>query len=527
MKTLYYGGPIRTMETDAPAGALLVENGVIAAVGALETLRARAGNAAEIDLEGRTLLPGFIDAHSHFSGAAYALLQAPLGEENDFAGIAQALTRFIADNRVPQGAWVVGEGYDQTALAEQRHPARALLDRVSASHPIMIVHQSGHMGVFNTRALELLGVTPDTLAPAGGAIGKEGGVLTGYMEENAFLYYQQQVPAPDLADLLDACCRTQQMYASHGVTTVQEGMLPESLFPLYRELLARNMLELDVVAYPGVDALDTACDVFPGSVRRYDHHFKLGGCKMFLDGSPQGRTAWMRTPYQGTEDGYCGYGTMTDSALREALLHAYRSGMQPIAHCNGDAAAAQYLSAVAAIERAHPDFRDLRPVMIHAQLLDIDQMDKAEQLGIIPSFFIAHVYHWGDTHIRNFGLERASRISAARAALDRGIRFTFHQDTPVLPPDMLETVWCAVCRLTKGGVTLGADQRIPAEAALRAVTVNAAHQYFEEARRGSLRPGKAADLVLLDTDPLAVPPEKLRDIRVLETIKAGETVWRA
>src|SRR5699024_1896452 len=144
------------------------------------------------------------------------------------------------------------------------------------------------------------------------------------------------------------------------------------------------------------------------------------------DGSPQGRTAWMRTPYQGTEDGYCGYGTMTDSALREALLHAYRSGMQPIAHCNGDAAAAQYLSAVAAIERAHPDFRDLRPVMIHAQLLDIDQMDKAEQLGIIPSFFIAHVYHWGDTHIRNFGLERASRISAAHAALDRGIRFTFH-----------------------------------------------------------------------------------------------------
>ena len=135
MKTLYYGGPIRTMETDAPAGALLVENGVIAAVGALETLRARAGNAAEIDLEGRTLLPGFIDAHSHFSGAAYALLQAPLGEETDFAGIAQALTRFIADNRVPQGAWVVGKGYDQTALAEQRHPARAARPRFRvASH---------------------------------------------------------------------------------------------------------------------------------------------------------------------------------------------------------------------------------------------------------------------------------------------------------------------------------------------------------------------------------------------------------
>ena len=171
--------------------------------------------------------------------------------------------------------------------------------------------------------------------------------------------------------------------------------------------------------------------------------------------------------------------------------------------------------------------QDLRPVMIHAQLLDTDQMDETARLGVIPSFFIAHVYQWGDTHIKNFGLERASRISAAKAALDRGIPFTFHQDTPVLPPDMLGTVWCAVNRVTKGGVTLGAEQRIPAEAALRAVTVNAAHQYFEEARRGSLRPGKAADLVLLDADPLAVPHEKLRDIRVLETIKAGETVWRA
>lgn len=303
--------------------------------------------------------------------------------------------------------------------------------------------------------------------------------------------------------------------------------MPESLTGLYQALLAHRLLELDVVAYPGVDVLDEICDAFPEAVRRYDRHFKLGGCKMFLDGSPQGRTAWLRAPYMDAPDGYCGYPTMTDEALRQALTTAYRSGMQPLAHCNGDAAAAQYLAAVAAIEREHLDFRDLRPVMIHAQLLDIDQMDETARLGVIPSFFIAHVHQWGDTHIKNFGLERARRISAAKAALDRDIPFTFHQDTPVLLPDMLGTVWCAVNRQTKSGVTLGAEQRIPVEAALRAVTVNAAHQYFEEARRGTLRPGKAADLVLLDADPLAVSPEKLRDIRVLETVKAGETVWRA
>nr|WP_297172036.1 amidohydrolase [uncultured Agathobaculum sp.] len=527
MKTLYYGGTIRTLEETDTQQALLVENGVIAATGELESMQARARDAAMIDLEGRALLPGFIDAHSHFSGAAYALLQAPLDEAACFADIVDALTQFIAQRHVPVGQWVVGRGYDQNALAEGRHPDRTLLDRVSAGHPIMVVHQSGHMGVFNTVALERLGVAYDTAAPAGGSIARSGGQLTGYMEENAFVHYQQQVPAPDMDDLLDACRCAQQMYASYGVTTVQEGMLTEGLIPLYEALQAHRVLELDIVAYPGVDALEAACTAFPDAVRRYVGHFKIGGCKLFLDGSPQGRTAWMRTPYQGASDGYRGCGTMTDSALEDALMDACHAGMQPLVHCNGDAAAAQLLSVAAAIEQTYPDLRALRPVMVHAQLLDVDQMDEVKRLGILPSFFVAHVYRWGDTHIKNFGLARASRISAAKAALDRGIRFTLHQDTPVLPPDMLNTIWCAANRVTRSGVTLGAEQRIPVEAALRAVTENAAYQYFEETRLGTLHPGKAADFVLLDADPFSVPLDKLRGIRVLETIKAGETVWRA
>ncbi|MDO4271159.1 MAG: amidohydrolase [Eubacteriales bacterium] len=515
------------MEPEGYADAVLIENGIIAAVGGREQLRAWSRGAAEIDLAGRALLPAFIDAHSHFSGAANALLQAPLDEAADWAELCGTLTRFIADNRIAKGQWVVGKGYDHNALAERRHPTREALDRAAPDNPVMIVHQSGHMGVFNSLALRLLGVTSETEAPAGGRIACENGAPTGYMEENAFLFYQQKTPMPAPEDLLDAYRRVQELYASHGVATVQEGMMPAALIPLYKELLSRDLLKLDVVGYPGVPDAEAVFNAFPEANRRYQGHFKLGGCKLFLDGSPQGRTAWMRTPYLGGERDYRGYGTMRDDAVREALEAAYRAGMQPLAHCNGDAAAAQYLAAVAAIEREWPDFRGLRPVMIHAQLLDVDQMDEAARLGVIPSFFIAHVYHWGDVHIRNFGAERAGRISAAKAALDRNIPFTFHQDTPVLPPDMLETVWCAVNRLTKDGVLLGGGQRIPAEAALRAVTINAAHQYFEEARKGSLRPGKAADLVLLDADPLSVPPDRLRNIRVLETIKAGETVYRA
>ena len=167
-----------------------------------------------------------------------------------------------------------------------------------------------------------------------------------------------------------------------------------------------------------------------------------------------------------------------------------------------------------------------RPVMIHAQLLDLDQLDKVKELGVVPSFFAAHVYHWGDVHVKNFGAERAARISPAGAALERDIPFTFHQDTPVLPPDMLETVWCGVNRLTRSGAVLGPEQKIPVVEALAAVTIRAAWQYFEEGEKGSLREGKRADLVLLERDPLTADPMSLRDIPVLATWKDGRLIYR-
>lgn len=527
MKTLYFGGAIRTMEDNGRVEALLAEDGVITAAGTWERLRPLAHGARMVNLDGRALLPAFLDPHSHFSGAAYAMLQAPLGEAADFDEIAQAFADFISRNKVPEGRWVVGRGYDPTNLAEGRHPTREVLDSVSAEHPMLAVHQSGHMGVFNTRALELLGVTADTPAPAGGVIGRENGKLTGYMEENAFLRYQQRVPSPSLDDLLDACRRAQRLYASYGIATVQEGMLPEQLLGLYGALLEREALELDVVAYAGMDALEAALSAFPHAVRRYDRHFKLGGCKLFLDGSPQARTAWLRQPYENALGGYHGYPAMEDGALLQALETAYQRRLQPLVHCNGDAAAAQLLHVVDEVERVHPDFRDLRPVMIHAQLLAPDQMDDMARLGIIPSFFVAHIDRWGDTHLQNLGVARASRLSAAGSALRHGLPFTFHQDTPVLPPDMLHSVWCAVERRTAGGVTLGEGERISVADALRAVTANAAYQYFEEGQKGTLRPGKAADFVLLDADPFAVSADRLRGIRVLETVKDGRTVFRA
>ena len=342
------------------------------------------------------------------------------------------------------------------------------------------------------------------------------------MEEAAFLAFQRQVPLPDLQALTSAFVRAQRCYAAHGIATVQEGLLPEQLFPVYQALLQRSLLTLDTVAFPSPEAFDRACALFPSS--GYERRLRIGGMKIFLDGSPQGRTAWLRKPYAGSDD--CAYGTMTDAQVEGALRQAAARGVQLLAHCNGDAAAAQFLRAVRAVSAEYPNFAALRPVMIHAQLLGLDQLEEVRALGILPSFFVAHVYHFGDVHLQNLGVSRAAALSPARSALQAGIRFTFHQDAPVIEPDMLETLWCATCRKTRAGVWLGPDQAIGTEDALRAVTANAAYQYFEEGEKGTLRPGKRADLVLLSGNPLTTPPQDLRSLQVEATIRGGQTVYR-
>ena len=527
MDILFTNGIIRTMERDRPASqALLVRDGRIAAVGDRAAAEDRAGaEVRRIDLAGRTLLPAFLDAHSHFTAVANQFLQVPLEGCTSWADIQNRIQDHIRRAELPAGQWVTAQGYDHNQLAERRHPDRTCLDAAAPENPVVICHQSGHMGVFNTAALERLGVTEQTPAPAGGVIGQENGDLTGYMEENAFLEFQKRVPMMPVEAFLAAYRKAQDLYASHGITTVQEGLLRRELVPLYQALLAGGSLKLDVVAYGDEEGVTAARQAFPNSVRQYQGHFKLGGYKMFLDGSPQGRTAWMRQPYLGEAE-YRGYGTLTDTQVLDMVRQAGAEGMQLLAHCNGDAACAQYLAALETAAREGVDLAAMRPVMIHAQLLGRDQLPAVKQLGVIPSFFVGHVYHWGDIHWENLGPGRADRISPAGSAAGLGIPFTFHTDAPVIPPDLLETVWCAVNRVTRSGRLLGAEERVDVQTALAAVTANAAFQYFEEQDKGTLAPGKRADLVVLDRDPLAVPPEEIRHIQVLETWKDGVCIFR-
>ena len=523
MKELFYNGEILTMEKELYADILLTEDGKITYAGPVDGIAAAdRKEAVKTDLQGRALLPAFIDAHSHLSAVANSYLQIDLENADDFDEIKSTIEQYIHKNKIEKGKWIICKGYDHNRLKEHKHPDRDLLDAAAPHNPAVIQHQSGHMGVFNTSALALLNVTEQTQAPGGGMIGRSGGRLTGYMEESVFVEYLQKLPPPAEKELLNAYIQAQQKYASYGIATVQDGMMVDSMAPIYQALAKQNLLYLDTVGYVGIDQ-GILLDMF--SDKHYRNHFRIGGYKIFLDGSPQAKTAWMETPYQSGGENNCGYGTMTDGNVYKAVEKACKNGVQLLAHCNGDAACAQLIGALQKADEKGFDVKKIRPVMVHAQLLRPDQLDAVCRLGLIPSFFIGHVYHWGDVHIRNFGQKRASLISPAGAALQKNILFTFHQDSPVTEPNMLESIWCAVNRTTKNGTILGNDQAVPVLEAIKAVTINAAYQYFEETEKGSLKKGKAADLVILEQNPLKTAKEKIREIKVLRTIKNGKTVF--
>jgi len=286
---------------------------------------------------------------------------------------------------------------------------------------------------------------------------------------------------------------------------------------------------VDVVFYPlGGEEGSKMMKEKADQVGKYKKHIKIGGYKIFLDGSPQGRTAWMSQPYLGGEEGYCAYPWLTDEEANKHCRTAVDEDRQILVHCNGDAASEQFLNAYekALEESPNPNKYNLRPVMIHCQTVRNDQLDRMAKIKMIPSIFVGHVYYWGDIHMRNFGPERGNHISPAKDALDRGMVINFHQDTPITKPDMLHSVWAAVNRISRLGNVIGEDQKIGVYDALKAVTINAAYAYFEEDSKGSIKVGKRADLVILDRDPMKVDPMQIRDIQVLQTIKDGKTIYK-
>lgn len=530
MSTIYFNGEILTMdETCRMVQAVMVKDGKIRKRGTREEVFAlKEADTEMVDLDGKTMLPGFIDGHSHFAGLSTSLSQCDLAGASDFSDIIRLMQAFIEENQIEKGQWVTGTNYDHNFLSEKKHPDKTVLDQISTEHPIVLVHASSHMGVTNSAGLIQMGINADTKDPMGGHYGRMDGMREpdGYMEENAFVNFRNAMPMPEVDELMRLFQKGQEIYASYGITTVQEGMVTPPLFGLLEYAEKSGVLFLDLAGYLDLEHCKELPDRHPEYIGQYTGHFKIGGYKIFLDGSPQGRTAWMKEPYEQAEDGYRGYPIKSDEQLQDLILEALQHHRQLLAHCNGDAAAEQYITQFEKVQMEHPEYDLCRPVMIHAQLVTKEQLARMKNLSMMPSFFAAHTYYWGDIHMENFGRKRAMHISPAGTAKNLGLPFTFHQDSPVLPPDVFRTIWCAAKRVTKTGVSLAEEERVSVYEGLKAMTVYGAYQYGEEDSKGMIAEGKLADLIIVDKNPLKTPLDEVKDIQVLETIKEGRMVYR-
>lgn len=534
--TVYTGGTIITMEGDTPemVEAVLTRDGKIVAVGDKAIINAQAGPAADlIDLNGRTMLPGFIDAHGHVAsyGQVAALAQLsppPLGRVTSIPELQAALVDYAANPALPAAAPIVGAGYDDSQLTQKRHPTRSDLDQVSAERPIFIVHTSGHLAVANSPMLALLRITPATADPAGGKIRREADGITpnGVLEESALFNALAAIQPKNVEVPIQHIVRGQNLYASFGVTTAQDGRVMPEAWPALEEAANRQLLPLDTIVLIGGER-EWPTEVTDKIGQPYRNRLRIAGIKLSLDGSPQGRTAWLKDPVPVPPDGagqdYHGYPSFEDGELDAILQTAAEEEWQIFAHVNGDAAAQQLIDGVRANGLA-----GRRTIAIHNQVTTPEQLSEMEELDIQPSFFVSHTYFWGDWH-RDvaLGAKRADFISPLATALAIGLRPTIHNDSPVTPPDMMRLVWSAVNRLTQSGDILGPLERVGAYDALKMVTINAAWQIREDESTGSIAAGKNADFVLLNANPITVDPAKIDQIEVVATVKNGVVVFGA
>lgn len=537
--TVFYNGTIVTMDGDqSVASSLAIKDGKIVGLN-VESDDYSSKDTRLIDLNNQTIVPGFIDAHGHLSMVAQTvnfanLAPSPIGNSDTIALLVNEMQQFWDGKALAEGQWMVGMSYDDSLLAEKRHPTRYDLDQISTEVPIVIVHVSFHLAVVNSKALELLGIDATTANPDGGKIVRVSGSNepNGVLEETAmYLAMGGLSSAPQSADTIKTTFKAaQEYYASFGITTVQEGAASHESVLLYEDLGASGDLFLDIVAYPTWDAYSMMkLDGYTPS-KTYTNNFRIGGAKIVLDGSPQGKTAFMTQPYlnppAGEAASYVGYPTLTSEFLETKLRSYLDEGTQFIVHTNGDASVDMYLAALDAISTESDDFNKIRPVSIHSQTTRDDQLEAMVKYQMIPSFFSAHTFFWGDWHRDEvFGEERAIRISPTRSASNLGINYTTHNDAPVVDPDIIRLMYNTVNRVTRSGQTLGEDQKATAYEALASVTKNAAYQYLEEDQKGTIEVGKLADLVVLSANPLTIEPEKMNSIEVLKTYKEGQLVY--
>ena len=510
---------------------------IIATGSAEEILKLKKSSTRVIELGENALVPGFIDAHGHMTAVAKLtevidLAPPPVGHIKSIDDIVTLVESTIEQQQLPPGTWVLGFGYDDSLLKERRHPNRNDLDQASLDHPIMLTHASGHLATVNSAALKESSIDKYTKNPPGGVIRRisDTGEPNGVMEETAMGLFPRNMLTPIEDSKFENLVRQAiQRYVSYGITTIQDGGANMPDIEKLRVVAKNKPYIADVVVFPWSNYFDDNQLLSIEAESSYTHGLRLGGVKFGLDGSPQGRTAFLSEPYNegppGTASDYRAYPIFPAEQFNPKIAQLLELGTPTLVHANGDGAIDMLIDGVATAHE-NKEISDHRTVIIHAQLMRRDQLKQTKKLGLIPSYFSAHPFFWGDWHRRSFGEERAAFISPAAETARMGIPFTIHNDAPIVPPDMMRLMWVAVNRKTRSDFVLGPDQRLTPMQALHAITLGAAYQYFEEDKKGSITPGKQADLVILERNPLLSNPDTIKDIAIMETFARGQSVFK-
>ena len=538
---LFINAHVITLDESRPfAQALEIAHGRIQFVGSSQEVLSRARWYSRVtDFGGRTLLPGFVDAHSHFLATGLAavtidLNPPPGGDVGTLDDLYARLEEEIAQRG--ENDWIIGFNYDNTVFPSGRHPDKRALDALSERHRIYLRHNSGHMGVANSAALQELLQLPE-LAGGTSTLGLEHliGRYPNSSEPNGLL---QERAAPSLAhfvsqfsllDYIRILRRARLAYVSQGFTTVQNGLTGRADLRLLRWLSRLGILSLRVMVWASHLALEQdvlSSDLTPESLS--SDSFRVSAIKLIADGSPQGYTAYLSAPYHvppAADPAYRGQAEFGRSRLAALIRQYIELGWTVAVHANGDAAVDDVLRALESMPAFKRDATRANVILVHAQTIRLDQLPRLKALGVTPSYFPAHTYYWGDWHReRTLGPVRAANISPLFSTDRLGIRYSIHTDAPVTQPLSMQLLWSATERLTSSGQSLGPAQRITRESALRSMTIDAAWQNGVDANVGSLQAGKFADIVELSDDPLTV--EDVRQVQILGTFIAGEAVYR-
>lgn len=539
---VYINGRIITVDAkNSTAQAVAVKAGKILAVGSVNDInKLKSANTVVVDLGGKTVIPGLIDGHSHFMSLEWTqtanVAAPPVGPVKTIADIVTELKKYKAAKNIPDGEWIRGFGYDVDQLAEKRHPTKDDLDGAFPNNPVVITHVSGHMSVANSAALKASGIDSTTKDPAGGIIVRKDGSNEpeGLLQEKAqyVVRQRQNKEKPTLEAQLKILKEQQLFYASQGITTAQDGSTSFESLQLLKQAADRGELFIDIETLPSYGIIDKVLGNPDFKYGVLTNHLKLNGFKFMSDGSPQGKTAYFGRPYltkvPGCDNAECrGFPVTTQEQFNEAVKKGFENNIQVFVHCNGDAAIDMYIEA---IENANRELKtsstNRRPVVIHSQFVRPDQLDKYKTLGMLPACFTNHTFFWGDVHVQNLGEKRAFFSSPLKTALKKGIIATNHTDFPVTPVNQLFLLWTSVNRQSRSGKVIGPNERLTPIEGLRTITINGAYEYFEEATKGSIEPGKLADLVVLSDNPLTIDPKNIKDLVVLETIKEGNTIYK-